>query len=115
MKKSDLRTGMKVETMDGQEWIVMLNAHHEYDETENFLLNLSVGGWMRLDRYDDDLKIIDRDDRFEYDIKNVYEPDHLMYLFLNNSEYVKWSKIKRKMTKKEIEEELGYKIEIIEE
>ena len=118
LKKSDLRTGMKVVTENGIEWRVLLNAAHEYDDTKDFLIRFDTAGWMKLSDYDDNLKIIDDRDRDgyvnSYDVKEVYEASHLMYLFKQEYGNIVWDKLKRKMTKEEIEKELGYKIEIVD-
>jgi hypothetical protein len=83
------------------------------------------GGWMALDDYDDDLHYHDPEgdeydeDKF-YDIKTVYAPRYyswaLSSVHKNPTNFAKvWERpTRKKMTKIDIEEALGYEIEIID-
>ena len=125
MKKSDIKNGMHVITKDGSEYIIMSNvgAQNQTTTCEIAMINLS-NGWMPFDEYDDNLRHIDDDDDRDdsYDIKEVYAPKHYadtvisVLSRINKCKFVKlWERpIPKKMTKAEIEAELGYEIEIIE-
>ena len=109
--KSDLRTGMKVKLRDGCEYIVLLNMCHEWSDDTNILIETTEGhGWLSLDSYNDDLTNTVSND---YDIIEVFKSDHLRPLITDFYE-VEWTNIQtRKMTLEEIENALGYKVEII--
>lgn len=66
MKKSDLKTGMRVTLRNGGEYIVLLNSTHEY---RDILAGLAVGGFERLDHYNDDL--VRKDGRGEWEIERI--------------------------------------------
>jgi len=89
MKKSDLKTGMRVETRNGRIWLVVVDFL--INGIVDILLAGEHGGWMDGESYDDDLmlkrypvkKIVS-----DYDIMKVYsicEDDcyHLDLLNLN--------------------------------
>lgn len=122
MKKSDIKNGMHVITMSGEEYVIINNVQAREQIRRNNTANVvmvSVGyhGWMNFDEYDDDLR--HRNDE-EYDIKEVYEPRFYSYTLSPIREDREmfnkvWERlIPKKMTKAEIEAELGYKIEIVE-
>ena len=77
MKKSDLKTGMWIETRNGQKWIVLLGTDdgdvvvHE-DENDGF-----KGGFNPLEIYEEDL--LSRRQR-EFDIIKVFQPNPAWYL-----------------------------------
>jgi hypothetical protein len=72
MKKSDLKTGMRVVLRNRDDYLVMLDCSHFYtrviDTGEDLLLSLSFG-FVRLKDYSDDLKLITEE---YYDIVEVY-------------------------------------------
>lgn len=131
MKKSDIKNGMHVITRDGTEYIIIdgVEAQGQIEDknTANIIMaRVNGSGWMSLDDYDDNLyyhdpegSVYDKDKCF--DIKAVYAPRY--YAWVCNSVYniadkfIKvWERpIAKKMTKAEIEAELGYEIEIIED
>ena len=124
MKKSEIKNGMHLITNGGDEYIVVGDAYAQYqEEPQTVLVNLSHG-WMFLEDYDDDLCCCSDDFSYcgysDFDIKEVYAPK--LYAAMldsvnkDKSSFVKlWERpITKKMTKAEIEAELGYEIEIIE-
>ena len=112
IKKSDLRTGMKVTLRNGDNYIVLLNAKHKYSDNKNILVgyhNYDCCDWLILDRYNEDLTY--NDGKFdEFDIVKVEECEHLGHLFTDKLEFSQ-QQIKE-MTLEEIERELGCKIKL---
>ena len=123
MKKSDIRNGMHVITMSDEEYVIIDNVQAREQIINNNtadIVMINVGyyhGWMDFDGYDDDLRY--HKDAV-YDIKEVYEPRFYSYTLSPVKEdremFIKvWERpIPKKMTKAEIEAELGYEIEIVE-
>ena len=110
MKKQDLKTGMLVQFRDGEVYM--------------FINDILVrdGGWMSLDNFEKDLNYVYND---EFDIMKVSKvlvgysliPENWNEERLNNN--LLWEREETiKMTvsemQEELEEKLGYKIEIIE-
>ena len=130
MKKSEIKNGMHVVTKDGSEYIIMNDVYAPNQITENNTAKVIMlgidGGWMNFDQYDDDLcfrDIIDEvaDDDFLYDIAEVYVPKYYTWTLKsvlkekNKNDFIRlWKRSVKKMTKAEIEAELGYEIEIVE-
>ena len=124
MKKSDIKNGMHVITMNNEEYVIIDNVEAREQIMDNKTANvvmISLGyyhGWMNFDEYDDDLRY-HRDK--SYDIKGVYEPRFysctLSPINEDRDMFIEvWERpIPKKMTKAEIESELGYKIEIVED
>ena len=134
MKKSDIKNGMHVITNDDVEYIVISGIEAQGQIRDNYTANtimiqINDDGWMPFDDYDDNLHYHDPEanefddddsDRY-YDIKAVYAPT--FYAWTLSSVYNKeltdkftkvWERTFKKMTKAEIEKELGYEIEIVE-
>ena len=132
MKKSDIRNGMHVITNDGTEYVIISGIEAcgqiEDNNTANIIMvNMNkYGGWMPFDDYDDDLYFHDPEGEDEYDkdydIKTVYAPRYYGWtIFPVNDDtsigkFIKvWEREHvKKMTKAEIEKELGYKIDIVD-
>lgn len=114
MKKSDLKTGMVVETENGEKYLVMLEPDCEGRELINF-----SGGYMSLSSYNDELML--EKSYEEFDIMKVYSVGGSIRWLLRDKELMNFKLIwQRKeikeikeMTVKEIEKELGYKIKIV--
>lgn len=111
MKKSDLKTGMVVETRNGEKYLVMLGPDCEGRELINFGY-----GFMPLSRYANNLMIKTGDE--EFDIMKVYSVEGSICWLLRdkkrmNFELIWQRKEIKEMTVKEIEKELGYKIKIV--
>ena len=110
--KSDLKTGMKVTTREGIEYIVLLNVKHEYSDAKDIIVGVTdIDNWLRLDSYNDNLTFKDRMMR-ELDIIDVKVPSHLANL-IADTKSLEWGLQIKEMTQAEIEETLGYKIKII--
>ena len=133
MKKSDIKNGMHVITNDGEEYVIISGIEAcgqiKDSNTANIVMvNMeSYGGWMSFDDYDDDLRFHDPEgdeygeDRC-YDIKEVYSPLYYAWTLLSvhnktfTDKFTKvWERPRKKMTQIEIEKELGYEIEIIDD
>lgn len=112
MKKSDLKTGMVVETRNGEKYLVMLNPDCEDMELINF-----NGGYMPLYYYNNELipaKLFTRD----FDVVKVYSVGWTIRDLLSDKECMEFKLIwkreeQKEMTIEEIEAELGYKIKIV--
>lgn len=131
MNKSDIKNGMHVITSDNTEYIIIdgVEAQGQIDDgnTANIIMaRVNEYGWMPFDDYDDDLyyhdpegSVYDEDRCF--DIKAVYEPRYYSWVFGSVKQFADkfikvWERpIAKKMTKAEIEKELGYEIEIVED
>ena len=130
MKKSDIKNGTHVITNDGNEYVIMNDIYApkqiEDNNTANVIMLGIDGGWMNFDQYDDDLCFRDTidevdDDDFLYDIAEVYVPKYYSWTLEsvlkenNKNDFIRlWKRDVKKMTKAEIEAELGYEIEIVE-
>jgi hypothetical protein len=136
MNKSDIKNGMHVITNNGEEYVIIRGVEaqgqiKDDNTSDTIMVQLNGNGWMPFDEYDNDLCYhdpdnddyddYDDDDRC-YDIKAVYAP--LYYAWTFSSVYKKvfadkftklWERSAiKKMTKAEIETELGYEIEIVD-
>jgi len=118
IKKSDLRTGMVVETVNGKRYIVFLDTNCElgsYAECHDDYI-LSEEGYMCLGCYDENLMLVEREHGDIFDIIKVssFAPyggiDVLLSMTHGNPIFDKNRPIV--MTVKEIEKALGYKISI---
>jgi hypothetical protein len=124
MQKSDIKNGMHVITNSGREYLIISNveANEQTFLANTIMVRLDGEGWLPLDKYNDDLcyRFNDNDDDAYYDIKEVYVSNFYVNILSSvhdakNSFTKVWERpITRKMTKAEIEAELGYKIEIID-
>lgn len=136
MKKSDIKNGMHVITSNGNEYVIIsgVEAHEQINEgntANTIMVQLNGSGWMPFDDYDDDLRYHDpegnEDDDYldkYYDIKEVYVPQYYSWIltsvydksfFISNKFSKVWERPRKKMTKAEIEKELGYGIEIVDD
>lgn len=87
MKKSDLKTGMKVVCNDGTSYIVLLGVRHNYFNLKNEIQDILVDpvtesyDWLVLDHYSDDLY-----DEYQskFNIKQIYIPNHPYDIFYIN-------------------------------
>lgn len=138
MKKSELRNGMIVELRNHGMYMVMLDTMYNYGEfdktghsdilvrvnknhlDDNFTTICNSNGFMSLDNYDEDLNYGGVDDDDGWSIMKVYGYKYCGYIGVSLSNYsYPYNKLfvdllKKKMTVAEIEEELGYSIEIID-
>lgn len=123
MKKSDIKNGMHLITNSGDEYVVMSNVSARDQTTleDKMILICLSHGWMTLEDYDDDLRCHDDGNYIGYDcfnIKEVYIPKYYSCVLdsvkKDKESFIKLWEYTKKMTKEEIEKELGYKIEIVE-
>lgn len=122
MKKSDLRNGDIVKTREGNKYIVLLNAGLYKGGTEDLLINLMDGCYLRLSGYKEDLTWYDEEAK-NFDIVSIcafdYVGDNLRQHGLTQvTAGYKWTWKRteaKKMTVSEICKELGYDIEIVKE
>ena len=130
MKKSEIKNGMHVITKDGSEYVIVSDVYapcqiDNGNTAKVAMLGLN-GGWMNLDQYDEEsLCFRDKpsdieEDDWQYDIEEVYAPKYYTYTFesvksKDKDDFTRlWKRGIKKMTKAEIEAELGYEIEIID-
>lgn len=130
MKKSDVKNGMHVITNENTEYVIISGVEAQGQINDNntadiIMIQLDGDGWMPFDDYDDDLHYHDPEgDEYDeeddiYDIKAVYAPKYYAWTCASivkyDDKFIKmWERpIAKKMTKAEIEKELGYEIEII--
>lgn len=131
MKKSDIKNGMHVITKGGEEYIIINDVYAPKQIDDNhtanvIMINLDCG-WMNFDQYDNDLRFYDNpqdidEDDWQYDIEEVYVPKYYAYTFSSvrdknhQDDFIRlWKRGIKKMTKAEIEAELGYEIEIVDD
>jgi predicted CoA-binding protein len=111
LKKSDLKTGMRVQLRDGDTYLTLRDADTPLGHEDMLLVNPS--GWFNGSDYNDDLtgkynKV--------FDVVKVFEAPNAITNIINLSAPSKllWQRTETKeMTVAEIEKELGYKIKII--
>ena len=108
MKKSDLKTGMWVEYKDGDKRMVLLGTTHG-----DFLCDKCLTCDLR--SFEDDLSCASSD----LNIVKVYQPiaknDYMDKNSSTQKKYIIWERTEpTKMTVEEIQEKLGYKVEIVE-
>ena len=113
MKKSDLKTGMFIETRNGGKYLVMLDPDCEDMELINF-----NGGYMPLYYYNNELIFTEQSLR-GFDVVKVYSVEGSIHRLLSDKEHMKFKLVwereekTKEMTVKEIEKKLGYKIKIV--
>ena len=126
MQKSDIKNGMHVITNNGTEYVILSDIYASSQISGNntaytIMAEINGEGWMNFDRYTHDLRCESGD--FNYEIQAVFEPKFysatLMSVRNVYSDYnftKVWERpIVKKMTKADIEKELGYEIEIVED
>lgn len=123
MKKSELKTGMIVETREGKEYVVFIDVcktryvSENYNGNDSVLVNNNI--WLSLDDYEDNMLHSGKNNSF--DIIKVYIPNH-PYSFIDTS-YEKsqrnliWKRIEeaKEMTMEELEKHFGCKIKIVKD
>ena len=75
MKKSDLKTGMWIETRDGLKWIVLFGT----DDGDVVVHADGRGGFNYLELYNEELLSVSRDSS-EFDIVKIFQPHPSDYL-----------------------------------
>ena len=126
MKKSDLKTGMIVETRNGQEYVVFLDiCKPQYilknysEKCRSVLVNSKDREWINFDNYNEDMCLDDNNDSF--DIMKVYIPNH-PYSFMDTSHEKELRKLiwnreqtksEKEFTMKELENHFGCKVKIV--
>lgn len=122
MNIKDLKTGMRIITRNGDEYIVLKNVKTPYGRVEDMYV-LKDGGWMSSSSYNEDLTIKGKTNS-NYDIMEVYAQNQGKYIDgsvistnnVKNMDLIwKRENIKKEMTISEIEKELGYSIKIVKE
>lgn len=118
MKLSDLKTGMRVVTRNGSEFIVLENVKTPNGKTQDMYVKKD-NGFMTESSYNEDLT--EKRDK-AWDIIKVYVQNNGMYLDAavisaetKDMDLIWERKDKKEMTISEIEKELGYSIKIIKE
>ncbi len=118
--KNDFKIGMRVVTANKEEWVVMPSV-----EGDLCLVKLGESGWNELSDYDDTLNIryADGAPMKQYAIDKIYMSALSACILSDLNEKDDWGcnvfgliwerTQPKKMTKLEIERELGYEVEII--
>lgn len=124
MKKSDLQNGQVVELRDGNLLLVQLDlVHRKDDEPTDKLISLSDGRFMELYNFGEDMLCKYSHNKYDkydkYDVLAVYELDYIGDIFRGEIEKSElnliWERVPAvKLTVKEIEERLGFKVEVID-
>lgn len=122
MKKHDLATGMHVICKNGDEYVLIKNVDtHMSGQTKITsvpMISVKNNGWLDLRDYTEDLKDVNCFE--EFDIQKVYMPKYYrcvispIYAIPEDYELIWERPEKKKMTLEEIEEALGYEIEIVD-
>lgn len=119
MNKSDLKTGMRIVTRNGSEFIVLENVMTPSRTVQNMYVKKD-GGFMSEGLYNEDLTA--KSGQKEWDIVKVYVQNQGEYLdaavISGDIECMDliWERDdKKEMTIQEIEKELGYSIKIVKE
>lgn len=125
MQKSDIKNGMHVITNNGTEYVILSDIYASSQISGNntahtIMAEINGEGWMNFDKYTNDLRCESGD--FNYEIQAVFEPKFysatLMSVRSAYSDYSftkVWERpMRKKMTKADIEKELGYEIEIVD-
>lgn len=125
MKKSELKTGMLVTLRNGDVGMVFRDIHTAYTISTNKAKDIIICtkkdgefSWENLDVYNDDM--LARDDEFNWldivKVETIYHPFDIAKT-LEEKQIVCpiFTREKRKMTVEEIENILGYEIEIVKE
>lgn len=127
MKKSDLKTGMIIETRNGREYVVFIDTcKPKYIVTEDYydeqgrislIINYNSHKWTSLSYYDEDLCRNNGDK--SSDITKVYIPVHpysFMDITYEDGRNLIWERPEpiKEMTMKELEEHFGCKVKIVE-
>ena len=117
MRKSDLKTGMKVTLRNDSELIVLLGFESESEYCKgNVLVGFKEGTWSKVDCYNNNLT---SSSYKEYDIMKIEIPSHAFDLFINsdgkNSKFtLLWKRETiQEMTLAEIATALGHPFKII--
>lgn len=118
MKKSDLKTGMVVETRNGEKYLVMYSP----DFGKRVFISFD-GGFLDLKDYLEDLtfrqpKYIRKFNSHDFDIVKIYTLGETLFDILYDKNRLQYKTIWQReeikeMTIDEIEKELGYRIKIV--
>lgn len=121
--KADLKTGHIVTVRCGQKFVVFKNLEGNLDglnikdSEKSYFVNIGSMGYNLFDEYDDNL-CVRTVTGFDYDIMKVEEVDTVVALTnargynLAEKKTIWERPVPKKMTKAEIEKELGYEIEL---
>ena len=125
MQKSDIKNGMHVITNNGEEYVILSDVYassqvNSHNTAHVIMAHINGEGWMNFDKYTNDLRC--ESGHFDYEIQAVFEPKYYSATLMSvRSDYSNYNFTKvwerptrKKMTKIDIEKELGYEIEIID-
>jgi hypothetical protein len=105
MKKSELKTGMKVVTRNKKEWVIFSNFAHEYDKQTWVMISNDINSWNGF--YDLNENLLS-DFSSSYDIMKIYIPSHVYCIgnfFGQNNGAGEWKLIYEREEKVEVKEE----------
>lgn len=108
MKKSDLKTGMKVVTRDGSVYIVLRNMQTDYSDnyykgTKDLFVNSETNSysWTSFEHFDENLCY---NQSQEYDIMEVSVPGHPYDIFYQHNGYrVIWKRENKTASEKQLD------------
>lgn len=115
MKKSNLKTGMRVTTRRGNKYAVLLQAITDDGKITDILA--SPTGWLQLDNYSDDLALTDSNTSSKgFEIVKVEVAKYGGSILKKEGRFETiWERQEPKeLTLDEIEKELGYPVKIVE-
>lgn len=117
-RKASLSNGCIVQTRDGYKYMILKDVRNGLNDYEDLLICLETGNYLLFNYYDDNLK--DKNGDIDFDVVKIcdmnYVGDNFKKHIIDKEEY--WTAERKidikKMTKAEIEAELGYRIEIVD-
>lgn len=116
MTLNDLKTGMIVTWRNGHEHVVIRNAATRCCDTRDCMVSYEHLSWNPLSCYNDNFK--NKNGYCDFDIVKIEEVEHpysiLDLEYDRKNRKVLWEEC-RKLTVSEIENLLGYKVEIVSE
>lgn len=120
MTKQDLKTGMRVRTRNGELYLVLKDCKTGHYGHQDLLFASFCGDYNIGDDYNNDLICVDSNDTDEdFDIVEVYTAKSgfadIDVLDRTSLKSIWKREEKKKMTVAEIEEKLGYEVEIVRE
>lgn len=112
MKKSELKSGYKVQLVNGGDYVVLKDVDTQFYGNQSVIF-VSPSGFMDGDSYTEDLRHYKSR---SYDIKTVHASSlTIMSLNVNDKGTLLYQReAEKEMTIEEIQKELGYKIKVVE-
>ena len=117
MTLNDLKTGMIVTMRDGHECVVLRRVHTQLCKDIDVFVDIKSRSWFEMNSFDNDFKCW-RVPTGDYDIVKIEQPRHIFDSMNLSKDIDKreilWKETTTiKLTVAEIENRLGYRIEIV--